>query len=736
MGDVPCCAEALPPLSAPVAVACGSAVLGDASRVSVIPILDGGGLGSSADWLRPRVVHDVVKPLREQFEALVRDWNMVPRLRAHVASKSSFSLFEADEAEQLRRTLVKFLQDAGFPCSDHVEPFQPFLLDAWASLAQLTGDADACLPAVLAAGVPTGILEPIAASGIWDTCLYGDAVADDTETELVVHKESWGSALIDPSITKLGLLDKDLAAGHLRKIPGGESEARARWAQNVAARKLGVVQVPGKKPRLIGDGTVSGANGRSRIADKVRLPGLESVQRFVSLIPDTEEFMAFSFDIRGAHKLVRVRRALAFSFSKKNGLLSLSLSLLRVQVGGLLVQPCFLLSWLDNYIHRFVYIAHGLFINVGDGLVLLPKSVAPMVVCTCLMFLTALGVPLSWEKLDLSSSLSWIGWNFSWSRMVATLPSAKREKLLAFLEPLLSAGQSVERKAVEQAVGLLIWFCGGAYWLKPWLQALYKLLYKPRCVFRSVPAAHFGLLTEKLSSSLWIESNAGLFDLKTGWKLHSVGNREVSATDSSALQCPKLKHGCVECVFYDYKSSTVKTCASAAWAARLLYNAVLNQAPVSLRVVDVDAGLAAADAFASADHAGLGGWWIEEDCAPTKACVRWFSLQITWADLPPWFRPTKTAELQSCIAALEALAQLLLLLGRTEGRRRPRQAIFRFHQLCDNIGAAAAARKQLSMTEPLCFVLQAAGFWCCERGIALCPHHSPSYCWRKECLGG
>lgn len=92
----------------------------------------------------------------------------------------------------------------------------------------------------------------------------------------MVHTTPCGSALADPGITK-ELLDKDLAAGHVFRIPGGAEEARARWDCNVAAGKLGVVQVPGKKPRLIGDGAVSGANGRSRIAEKVRLPSLESV---------------------------------------------------------------------------------------------------------------------------------------------------------------------------------------------------------------------------------------------------------------------------------------------------------------------------------------------------------------------------------------------------------------------------------------------------------------------------
>ena len=72
--------------------------------------------------------------------------------------------------------------------------------------------------------------------------------------------------------------------------------------------KLGVVRVPGRKPRLIGDGSISGANAASRIQEQVRLPGLHCIQRFLSL-PEAEGlgWVAFSFDVAGAHKQVLVK---------------------------------------------------------------------------------------------------------------------------------------------------------------------------------------------------------------------------------------------------------------------------------------------------------------------------------------------------------------------------------------------------------------------------------------------
>ena len=69
------------------------------------------------------------------------------------------------------------------------------------------------------------------------------------------------------------------------EIPGGEGEARLRWGKNVAAGKLGVVCAPGRKPRLIGDGTISGTKDACQINEKVRLPSLECVQQFMSRMP-------------------------------------------------------------------------------------------------------------------------------------------------------------------------------------------------------------------------------------------------------------------------------------------------------------------------------------------------------------------------------------------------------------------------------------------------------------------
>lgn len=69
---------------------------------------------------------------------------------------------------------------------------------------------------------------------------------------------------------------------------------------------------------------------------------------------------------------------------------------------------------------------------------------------------------------------------------------------------------------LENCIGLLVWVCGGIYWLKPWLQPFYHLLFKPRCVFRALSCAQFALMKSSLNTKLWLQSSSAVCDLLPG----------------------------------------------------------------------------------------------------------------------------------------------------------------------------------------------------------------------------
>lgn len=101
------------------------------------------------------------------------------------------------------------------------------------------------------------------------------------------------------------LIHKDLRARHLREVVGGEAEARLRRGERVAVGKFGVVYAEGRKPRRIGDGTVSGTKDACQIHDeKECFPTLECVQRFLSMTPADAVWSAWTWDVRGARKFV------------------------------------------------------------------------------------------------------------------------------------------------------------------------------------------------------------------------------------------------------------------------------------------------------------------------------------------------------------------------------------------------------------------------------------------------
>ena len=690
--------------------------------LSKVPIEDGGGLNSSADWLAPREAVDFFGDLRRHFISLAVQWDLVPRLQGLLRGHVDEPLLSLAEMQMVQQALVRFLCAKGFACSSVIVEHQPFLLDVWRAISLATCDIDCSLPGILTEGVPTGIIDSIPPSGVWEQVCS----PEEQPSDLLVHLEPWGSAQNDEDLA-LSLLQKDIEAGYAFLLPGGEAEARERWGSWVAAGKLGVVKAPGKKPRLIGDGTISGANKACRIPERARLPGLNSVQRFFSL-PESRStsWEAFSFDIQGAHKLVRVKPCeqglscfvLAGKwYAYRNAYFGARFSAYWFSRVG---------AWLVRQLHRFLWIKHGLWLYVDDGLVVLPRETAPLLAGAVVLFLSALGIPLSWRKLDLGPTLAWLGWQFDFAGSWASLPSSKLAKFLGVLQPFRSRGAKVSRKAVESLIGLLIWYTSGAFWLRPWLSEFYHLLNKPQIATRLLTVDQFSLVTQQLKSDLTMGADVASCDVCLGWKLHSVGGATVLQLDSPALIAPRTKRGGVSLVFFNFASSTTTVSAESCFVANLFYTAMSVQAPIPLRGVVSGSHLGAADAFADAAIAGIGGWWLSrgKDLAPENVC--WFQFLLDATTLPSWFRAEKSGSLQRCIGALEALAQLVLFLLQVKEEKLDGNlgtVTLQFRQLCDNASVTASTFKMLSMKAPLSHVLQTLGYFCCKHGAALHTSH-------------
>jgi hypothetical protein len=694
---------------------------------------DGGGIHSTADWSIPRGDKDIFGPLRDKWSKRAEKWRLCSRLRKHLRACAAFrsktkadnhekpgNLFSSKEIAEMQQDMVDFLERLGHQCSDVVSKGQPFTLKIWQAILDVMSDVDGKLPSILEKGVPTGIDSEIPASGVWRP---RDA-EDRPDLELLVHESPWKSGLDDvEGLRKLLQHDADL--GFCEKLRGGLTEAKKRFGGRLAAGKLGIVKVPGKDDRLVGDSSISGANTCSRIAEKVELPGLSELIEFLSRNPGP--WSAFSLDVSAAHKRIRV-------LESEQGYNLFAVELTSGQVEWWVYKTChFGASWSAYWwartaaayvrvMHQFLWIAHGLLMYCDDALFMLPEPVAPLMALWALMLTAVLGVPLSWHKLQLDTKIDWIGWdlNFDILGPKACLPQPKRVKLLMALEPMCMVDEKVEAKHLEQTIGLLGWWTAAASWLRPWLQPLYSLLLGPCLKYQWLDAEAISEFRAHCDGSRHAIKNLVLSDVRKGWQLHKLGSQEIKQTED--MLSFRLKNGGAWATFLDFDSAWRRVNSEAAHAAELFWKAVSVQESIPLVTPQSFAGLAAADAFAEGDTAGIGGWLLPQGANLKPENVIWFSEQIGKEDIPCWFsKGSEGSNLQSQISAFEAIGQLALLAVRCQ--EEVPEGLVGLRQRCDNQGVVAASAKALSMKKPLCYVLQAMGLLAVEQGVRLCITH-------------
>ena len=118
-------------------------------------------------------------------------------------------------------------------------------------------------------------------------------------------------------------------------------------------------------------------------------------------------------------------------------------------------------------------------------------------------------------------------------------------------------------------------------------------------------------------------------------------------------------------------------------------------------MVDFECNLfvAAAGAYGEGTRAGVGGWFLPEGAELHPSKNFWFSCEVEWAALPAWFT-NDLRDLQSAIAALEALAQLILLsCQRSQLSLEAKMGRISLRQQCDNMGVVCSTAKHLSMKQ-------------------------------------
>lgn len=247
----------------------------------------------------------------------------------------------------------------------------------------------------------------------------------------------------------------------------------------------------------------------------------------------------------------------------------------------------------------------------------------------------------------------------------------------------------------------------------------FRMAAKPTLRFQHLDREQLAELSGLLDSAWRVTRHATLSDVRQGWQLLEICGRAVS--DREDVLSPAWKNGRVWLKLGEPRARNVKPSAEEKRVAGFFLHFIEAVKPLYLVESHGQPCLAAADAFASHNRAGIGGWWLPAGAPLCVSELRWFSYQFSMDALPAWFKADATLEhdanLQLLICALEALAQLVLLALQRRQASHSNVGCLVIRQFCHNMGVVGASATGFSMKEPLASVLQAWALFCLHEGI-------------------
>ena len=671
---------------------------------------DGGGLPSTLDWqlAPPSGWRDPLQAVRQAL------WKSLPSesfSKMHTAMSAGLAapLFTDVQVSQMRSCVCDAL---GLDHSWALQSFEltPYKFNLLQSLATKMGDIDVGLCDALKFGAPTGVKERVPPSGVWPPVQRAINEEDCLELDLAVCLQNHASAEDDPARVK-ALVEKEVDAGFMQRVPGGLPELHRRFGDAVAVGKLGVVQQEGKDDRLIGDSRASQASPACKFSERMELPSLYHYGAALSRQrSEHTDWFLFSIDIKGAHKSIRTAPT--------------DCGLAAFQVQGefyIYVVNHFGAAWSAHWWSRLaallMRVAHHLLrhrhiggVYVDDFLFLLPRATAiPMATLVVALF-QCLGVPLSWKKVQMGLDLTFLGWDISLrSGFNASNAQSKQAKFLQSLDAILARPRQVSRLELQRLLGLCVWATQVCLRLRPFLAPVYKVLHRRSQKLVCLSLQQIEELVPLLGSDLVVQACPQLSDVQKDWCLVGIGSHGCSyfTTAQRLLQQPAVRNGKLWLRFRAW-GPTASLDELAVVSLKILKARPIGQ---TFNLLQPRPIAGAADAWADATVAGLGGWFCDRNGE-----LRWFHLQLVATDFPADWEWPQT--MQSGISALELLAQQVLV--QLQGSSGLRVVL---HQFSDNMGAVGTVAKGLCTKFPLGAALMNLSCVCLSQDCELVLSH-------------
>ena len=359
------------------------------------------GIYSVPDWATlPPGTSDVFKTLRRDLMQVFASIRAPLRLRRQVADGCTGPLFSQAEVSSLRSCWASWFREQGFTqdVDWSIAPSQPYALNALELLAQALQDRDVSLWPALRDGVPTGVEHDIPPSHTFIPVPCSEEEAGPEDFKICAG--NWPGAEADPSLLE-EMIQAELEAGYLEPVDSLD-EARRRWPR-VAVGKANLSRLPGAN---------LGCSLTQRFRARILRASFLSASHCRACRPVracSEEVGGFSLDIAAAHKTVRVRES-------ERGLLGIKVGdryhFYKVapfsgtfsahwwqRLAGFFVRCC----------HKVVWVSHVMIMYLDDALFWQAIAALDMSACLILSFCQTFNYPVSWRKLQLGSTIEYIG---------------------------------------------------------------------------------------------------------------------------------------------------------------------------------------------------------------------------------------------------------------------------------------------------------------------------------------
>ncbi len=143
------------------------------------------------------------------------------------------------------------------------------------------------------------------------------------------------------------------------------------------------------------------------------------------------------------------------------------------------------------------------------------------------LFLMAVGCPLSYHKLDLGDEVLWIGVLVNFRLSTWALPDGKFERMLAYLRMMSEADETRSRAQVEAGQGLMIWITQTFPQMRSYLCIFYDVLARSRATNVSLTREQLHLLVNSLSEDMIIHVQIPGVQRTSGAKLSQLRNEQM-----------------------------------------------------------------------------------------------------------------------------------------------------------------------------------------------------------------